>query len=168
VKGDPEIQISDADARARFALLEELHRLDRTLATAGEAAGAMHGELLKIKGALKDSAAVPAPVKAAHDDVLKAMEPIRAAFNLRSPDEPFTFDMEIFRKYPTFKMMMVKGGVMGATMRPTAIQLMQAEELKRQVPELVAQVNAARPKYQELLKQLAAAGLYPKVPAEIK
>jgi len=36
------------------------------------------------------------------------------------------------------------------------------------VPELVAQVNAVLPKYQELLKQLAAAGLYPKVPKEVK
>ncbi|HEX9165804.1 MAG TPA: hypothetical protein VF862_07815 [Gemmatimonadales bacterium] len=168
VKGDPEIQIGEADARARFALLEELHALDRTLSSASEAAGSMHGELLKIKDALKDSAAVPAPVKAAHEQVLKAMEPIRAAFNLRTPGEPFEFDMEIFRKVATFKMMMVKGGIMGATMRPTAAQLMQADELKRQVPALVAEVNAVLPKYQELLKQLAAAGLYPKVPAEIK
>jgi hypothetical protein len=45
---------------------------------------------------------------------------------------------------------------------------MQAEELRRQVPELVAQVNAVLPKYQELLKQLAGAGLYPKVPAAVK
>lgn len=55
----------------------------------------------------------------------------------------------------------MKGGLMGATMQPTATQMRQLADLREEIPGLVNEVNAMVPKHQAVMKMLADAGIYP-------
>jgi hypothetical protein len=166
VIGDPEISISDADRKARFDLLVELHALQGQVNAAAEKATEINDGFGKIKEALKDTAAIPAPIRAAMDSVSKAMEPFQESLGIGG--RPAGFSMEMFRKNLRMNLLMLKGSIAGATMLPTQSQLDLATELRKTVPGLRDQVNAVVPKYAALVKQLSDAGLYPKVPEPVK
>ncbi|MBS1240601.1 MAG: hypothetical protein H6R40_28 [Gemmatimonadetes bacterium] len=166
VIGDPEIPISDADRKARFDLLTDLHALQAQVNTAADKVTEIHDGFGKIKEALKDTAATPAPIRAAMDSVSKAMEPFQASLGIGG--EPAGFSMEMFRKNIRMNLMMLKMSIMGATMLPTQAQLDQADDLRKAIPTLRDQVNAVVPKYAALVRQLSEAGLYPKVPEPVK
>jgi len=166
VLGDPEIQISDADRKVRFDVLQDLQALQGQVNAAAEVATQINDEYTKMKAALKDTASLPAAIKAQMDSVNKAMEPFQTKLGIGG--RPMEFSMEAFRKNLRFGVAMQKGSIMGATMLPTATQLRQVEELKKTVPTLKTDVNAVVPKYAALVKALSDAGLYPVVPKEIK
>jgi len=166
VIGDPEIAISDADRKARFDLLVELHALHGQVSAAAEKVTEINEGFGKIREALKDTAALPAAVKASMDSVAKAMEPFQTSLGIGG--RPTEFSMEVFRKNVRIGLTMLKSSIMGATMLPTQSQMRQAAEYRTAVPELRDQVNAVVPKYAALVKQLSEAGLYPKVPEPIK
>jgi hypothetical protein len=110
--------------------------------------------------ALADSTKVPANVRAAADSLKKAMDPVRTKLGLSTGD-PFSFDMEQFRKNMQFRMGMLKGPIMSATLRPTATQMRQIGELRNDIPALVNEVNSLVPQHQAVMKLLAESGLYP-------
>ncbi|HKP27913.1 MAG TPA: hypothetical protein VJU15_00825, partial [Gemmatimonadales bacterium] len=160
VRGDPEITISDADRKARFDALTEIHALHGRLTKAVEVAKAMNDQQNGLKTVLADTSKVPANIRAAVDSLKKAMEPLRSKLGLSS-GEPFTFDPEVFRKNINFKLGGVKGGLMGATMKPTETQMRQLADLREEIPALVNEVNAMVPRHQAVMKMLADAGIYP-------
>jgi photosystem II stability/assembly factor-like uncharacterized protein len=129
VRGDPEITISDADRKARFDALTEIHALHGRLTKAVEVAKTMNDQQNGLKTALADTTKVPANIRAAVDSLKKAMEPLRTKLGLSS-GEPFNFDPEVFRKNINFKLGGMKGGLMGATMQPTATQMRQLADLR--------------------------------------
>jgi photosystem II stability/assembly factor-like uncharacterized protein len=160
VRGDPEISVSDADRKARFDALTELHALHGRMTKAQEAAKQMNDQQNALKTVLADTSKVPANIRAAVDSLKKAMEPLRTRLGL-STGEPFTFDPEMFRRNLTFKVGMLKGPVMGATMKPTETQMRQLADLREEIPALVNEVNAMVPRHQAVMKMLADAGIYP-------
>jgi hypothetical protein len=160
VRGDPEITISDADRKARFEALTELHALHGRLSKAVEVAKQMNDQQNGLKTALADSAKVPASIRAAVDSLKKAMEPLRTRLGLSTGD-PFTFDPEMFRQNINFKLGMLKSPIMGATMRPTETQMRQLDDLRAEIPALVNEVNALVPRHQAVMKMMAEAGIYP-------
>jgi photosystem II stability/assembly factor-like uncharacterized protein len=160
VRGDPEIVVSDADRKARFDALTELHALHGRMSKAQEAAKLMNDQQNGLKTVLADTAKVPAGIRAAVDSLKQAMEPLRKKLGL-STGEPFTFDMEMFRQNLTFKVGMLKGPIMGATMKPTETQMRQLADLREEIPALVNEVNAMVPRHQAVMKMLADAGVYP-------
>jgi hypothetical protein len=160
VRGDPEISVSDADRKARFDALTELHALHGRMTKAQEAAKQMNDQQNALKTVLADTSKVPANIRAAVDSLKKAMEPLRTKLGL-STGEPFTFDPEMFRRNLTFKVGMLKGPVMGATMKPTETQMRQLADLREEIPALVNEVNAMVPRHQAVMKMLADAGIYP-------
>jgi photosystem II stability/assembly factor-like uncharacterized protein len=166
VIGDPEIQISDADRKSRFDLLVDLHALHGQVNTAADKVTEINDGFGKIKEALKDTAAIPAPIRAAMDSVGKLMEPFQASLGIGG--RPAEFSMETFRKNIRMGLLMLKNSIMGATMLPTQSQLDLAAQFQKSVPALRDQVNALVPEYAALVKQLSDAGLYPKVPEPVK
>jgi len=160
VRGDPEIAISDADRKARFDALTELHALHGRLNKAVEVARQMNDQQTALKTALADTSKVPANIRAAVDSLKKAMDPVREKLGLSS-GEAFSFDPETFRKNLVFKIGMLKGPILSATARPTTTQLRQLDEVRAAVPAMVEQVNSLVPKHQAVMKLVADAGLYP-------
>ncbi len=160
VRGDPEIRISDADRKARFDALSEMHALHGRLSKAVEVATRMNEQQNTLKTALADSSKVPANIRAAVDSLNQAMAPVRERLGLSTGD-PFTFDMELFRRNLQFKVGMLKGPMQSATARPTETQLRQLGEVRGEIPALVQEVNGLVPKHQAVMKLVAEAGLYP-------
>jgi photosystem II stability/assembly factor-like uncharacterized protein len=160
VRGDPEITISDADRKARFDALTDLHALHGRLAKTTEVAKLMNDQQTAFKPALADSTKVPANVRAAVDSLNQSMEPIRTKLGLSTGD-PFNFDFELLRQNYQFKVGMLKSPMMSATARPTETQLRQLGELRTDIPGLVQEVNNVVPRHQAVMKLLADVGLYP-------
>ena len=125
-----------------------------------EVAKTMNDQQNGLKTVLADTTKVPANIRAAVDSLKKAMEPLRTKLGLSS-GEPFNFDPEAFRKNINFKLGGMKGGLMGATMKPTETQMRMLADLREEIPALVNEVNAMVPKHQAVMKMLSDAGIYP-------
>ena len=68
----------------------------------------------------------------------------------------------------TFKLSGVVGGIGGATMPPTEVDLAQWAELKSEVPQVIDQVNGLLARLKPFYQRLLEAGLYPPLPKAIE
>jgi hypothetical protein len=168
VTGEPDIVISDADRKARYDTLKELQAIGSQVQHAGAAIRKANDQLTQIKAAIKDTAAVPAPIKAALDSVAKQLEPLKKRFGVgldfNSPD----FDFNEFRKNLGFRVNNVAGGLAGATVKASADETRQIAELRSDVPGAISEVNALVGRLPALYRQLADAGIYPAAPKPVK
>jgi photosystem II stability/assembly factor-like uncharacterized protein len=167
VRGEPDIQISDADRRARFDVLKELQALNNQVQFAQAALRKTNDQITQIKAAIKDSAGVPAPIRAVLDSVVKALDPLKTRFGVGFDFAGGNFDFNAFRKNLGFRVGNVGGGIDGSTSRPTEDEMRQIGELKVDVPAAIAEVNALIGRLPALYKQLAEAGVYPAAPKPV-
>ena len=167
VSGEPEIQISDADRKARFDALKEFQVLGNQVQHAQAALRKADATLKEIKAAIKDSNAVAAPLRAALDTVTKDLDPLKKKFGVGFDFGQGNFDFEAFRKNLGFRVGNAGGGIDGSTSLPTDDQRRQLGELRTEVPAAVALVNGFLARLPVLYKQLAEAGVYPVAPKAV-
>lgn len=168
VTGDREITITDVDRQRRFDLLKEGQRLDARLSEAVAAMRAAKAQFAQLKPALADSTVVPADIRATFDTLSKQLTPFVRRFYLNSENEPdSTFEGLEFRTVLPFKLGGLLGGIGGATMPVNATDLAQWNELQREVPAAIDDVNAFLVQLRPFYARLAEAGLYPLVPKPI-
>lgn len=168
VRGDPAVEITAQDRRARQEALAELQRLQATLTDASDAARAADQQLKAVKKELSDTSKVPAPIRAAIDSVGTALDSVKKVFGIRDPNEPFDFDFGAFMKILPIRVAMTAGNIGGAMMPPTRTDLARIEAARRDTPAAVAETNAALDRLRGLFRRLADAGLYPPVPEAVK
>jgi hypothetical protein len=168
VRGDPDVEITDDDRRARQTLLVELQRIQASVSDAADAARTADEQLRAVKKELADSTEVPAALRAALDSVTKELDPLRRMLGIRDPDEPTTFDFAEFMKMLPIRAAMLSGNVGGIMAPPTEADLRRAADLRREVPAAVDSVNRFLDRLKGLYRRLADAGLYPPVPKAVK
>jgi hypothetical protein len=168
VAGDREITITDADRQRRFDLLKEGQRLESRLSEAVAAMRAAQTQLAQLKDVLADSTTVPADVRTTYDTLSQQLVPFVRRFYMSSDAVPdSTFDGLEFRTVLPFKLGGLIGAIGGATMPVNATDLAQWNELQREVPAAIDDVNAFLAQLRPFYARLAEAGLYPLVPKPI-
>jgi photosystem II stability/assembly factor-like uncharacterized protein len=167
VRGEPDLEISDADRHSRYAALKELQSLGNQAQQAAAALRKTSDQLAQIKAAIKDTTAVPAPIRAALDSVNKQLDPLKKKFGVGLDFSAPDFDFNEFRKNLGFRFGNVSGSIDGSTSPPTVDQTRQLAELRADVPGAVAEVNALLARLPGLYKQLADAGIFPVLPKPI-
>ena len=167
VMGEPDIVFSDADRKARYDALRELQALGSRVQHATAAVRKANEQLTQIKAALKDSSAVPAPIKASLDSLNRSLDSLKKKFGVGLDFSAPDFSFSEFRKNLGFRMGNVAGGIDGSTSPATEDQLSQMTDLKRDVPGAIAEVNAFLARLPGFYKRLADAGLYPVAPKPV-
>jgi photosystem II stability/assembly factor-like uncharacterized protein len=167
VSGEPDIQISDADRKARFDALKEFQVLSNQVQHAQAALRKADATLKEIKAAIKDSNAVAAPLRAALDSATKGLDPLKKKFGVGFDFGQGNFDFEAFRKNLGFRVGNAGGGIDGSTSLPTEDQRRQLGELRTEVPAAIVEVNGFLARLPALYKQLAEAGVYPVAPKAV-
>jgi len=168
---DPDVRIADADLKARFDALTELHALNGKVTAAVEALRTADEQLIAIRKELSDSTKVPAPIRASMDSLKKELDPIKRKFGIRSPGEDFFsagFDFNEFRRALPNRLGGTSGDILGAHEPLSETNTRTIAELKQAVPAAVADANAFLAKLPPLYKRLAEAGLYPPAPEAVK
>ena len=162
VKGDPQIQITDADRKIWHDTAKDLHELQ---AKANDVAEMVQHAFAQV-GVLQQQtrATTLSPnVKQQLDAVVKEFEAVRRRLGLGQ--QGFGGgggggNTENVRG----RIGQLKGAVMSATALPTNTQLMQIRETKAALPGLIDQANAAVAKVPGLVKDMVGAGaLFPAV-----
>ncbi len=166
VRGDLELTVSAADRKTHFEVLKDVHTLHSTIVKVSQGAKEANDALTKIKAELKDSAAVPASIRATLDSLMKQLDSIKPKFGLGG--DPESFDFSAFRKNLTIRTGFLKGAIMGSTSLPTESQMQEVQALKKAIPAASEEVNALINRMPAFYKQLAQAGLYPAAPKPIK
>ncbi|MFA5910690.1 MAG: hypothetical protein WC815_18065 [Vicinamibacterales bacterium] len=160
VKGDPQIQITDADRKMWFDTAKDLHDLQ---AKANDVAEMVQNAFAQV-GVLQQQtrgATLSPNVKQQLDAVVKEFEAVRRRLGLgQQGGGGGGGNTENVRG----RIGQLKGGVMAATAMPTNTQLMQIREVKAQLPGLIDQANAAVAKVPGLVKDMVGAGaLFPAI-----
>jgi hypothetical protein len=161
VKGDPQIQITDADRKIWYDTAKDLHDLQ---AKANEVAEAVQTAFAQV-GVLQQQtrgATLSPSVKQQLDGVVKEFEAVRRRLGLgqQGGGGGGGGNTENVRG----RIGQLKGGVMSATTLPTNTQLMQIREAKAALPGLIDQANAVVAKVPGLVKDMVGAGaLFPAV-----
>ena len=168
IRGDPDIQITDADRRRRYDLLKEGQQLQAKLAEAVAAVTTANKQLKEIKGQLPDSTKLAAAIKATMDSLVKDLEPIKKKLGIRDEDDTSDFDFSEFRKVLVFKLGSAVGNVGGSTSPPSESDFALWGEAKTEVPAAIDEVNRFVARLQPFYKRLAEEGLYPPVPKPVE
>jgi photosystem II stability/assembly factor-like uncharacterized protein len=123
VRGDPRIQISDADRKARQAALMSVYELNKSIRDANQTVARLNGQLSDLQTLLEGNEDAP--------DELK-----QEAKQLS--DDVGTLRQELNRAGRNAR---VANAIDGSTTRPTADQEWQIDRAWGQVPGLVEQIN---------------------------
>jgi photosystem II stability/assembly factor-like uncharacterized protein len=123
VRGDPRIQISDADRQARQAALMSLHDLNKSIRSANQAVARISGQVSDIQALLEASENAPDELKEEAEQLSDSIGELRQELNQASRDAR------------------VANSIDGSTTRPTADQEWQIDRAWEQVPGLVQQIN---------------------------
>ncbi len=162
VKGDPQIQITDADRKIWHDTAKDLHELQ---AKANDVAEMVQNAFAQV-GVLQQQTrgvTLSPNVKQQLDAVVKEFEAVRRRLGLGQ--QGFGGgggggNTENVRG----RIGQLKGAVMSATTLPTNTQLMQIRETKAALPGLIDQANAVVAKVPGLVKDMVGAGaLFPAV-----
>ena len=159
VRGDPAIQISDADRDSLFAVSKELHAMHGRVNAAADALDDMFRQMSDIRSALDQAKSVPPDLKTRVDSVAAAVEALRRKV-VGSPG---------FAGFNSLRgrVVRLKGAVMNVTALPTETQMRTLGELRTEVPRAVSDVNALEARFKLLLDALGRAGIYPKIPNRV-
>ena len=161
VKGDPQIQITDADRKIWHDTARDLHEMQ---AKANEVAEMVQNAFAQV-GVLQQQTrgvTLSPSVKQQLDGVVKEFEAVRRRLGLgqQGGGGGGGGNTENVRG----RIGQLKGAVMSATALPTNTQLMQIREVKAALPGLIDQANAAVAKVPGLVRDMVGAGaLFPAV-----
>ena len=123
VRGDPRIQISDADLQARQAALMSLYALSKSIREANQAVSRLSGRVTEIEELLKQHDAAPESLTEQANRLAESISEIRQELNQANRNAR------------------VASAIDGSTARPTADQLWQIDQAWEKVPGLVEQIN---------------------------
>ena len=122
-----------------------------------------------IRKALADSTKVPAPIRASMDSLKKDLDAVKKKLGIRTPGEDiFSIDFSEIRRALPFKISGTSGDIGGAHAGLSETNRRTLGEVRTMVPAAVVEVNALLPRLQGFYRQVAEAGLYPKVPEPVK
>lgn len=154
VKGDPEIQITDADRRLWFDTARDLHQQQQKANEVAEMVQNAYAQVQLIQQQTRN-ANLSAGAKQQLDAVVAEFEAVRRRLGLGGQGGGGGFgNNENLRG----RFGQLKGQVIGATAVPTNTQLMQIREIKAALPGLIDQANAVVAKVPGLVKDLVGNG----------
>jgi len=158
VKGDPQVQITDADRKIWYDTAKDLHDLQAKANEVAEAVQTAFAQVGVLQQQTRGATLSPA-VKQQLDAVVKEFEAVRRRLGLGQQGGGGGNTENVRGRIGQ-----LKGGVMSATTLPTNTQLMQIRETKAALPGLIDQANAAVAKVPGLVKDMVGAGaLFPAV-----
>jgi hypothetical protein len=162
VKGDPEIEITEADRRVWFETAMDLHQMQRRANEVAEMVQNASAQITLLQQQTRGATLAPA-VKQSLDGLQKEFEVLRRRLGLGQGGPGgggggFGGGTENVRG----RIGQLKGAIMGSTSVPTSTQLMQIREVKAAWPIVADQANAAVAKLPGLVKEMVGSGaLFP-------
>ena len=159
VKGDPLIQITDADRRMWHDTARELHALQLKANDVAEMVQNAFAQVQLLQQQTKGQTLAP-NVKQQLDNLLKEFEVVRRRLGLgqQGGGGGFGGNTENLRG----RIGQLKGQVMQSTATPTNTQMMQVRDVRGQLPALIDQANAVVAKVPGLVKDMVGSGtLFP-------
>ena len=158
VKGDPLIQITDADRRTWFDTARDLHELQAKANDVAEMVQNAFAQVQTIQQQTRNQT-LPPNVKQELDGIVKEFENVRRRLGLGQQGGGggggFGNQADNLRG----RIGQLKGQVMGPTATPTNTQLMQLRDVRSQLPGLIDQSNAVVAKVPSLVKNMINAGV---------
>jgi photosystem II stability/assembly factor-like uncharacterized protein len=123
VHGDPRIEISDADRRARQDALMSVYTLSKSINQASRTMNRLNGQVSDIQALIKEHEGAPESLTEQAKLLSETVEELRQELSQASRDAR------------------VSGAIEGSTTRPTADQLWQIDRAWDKAPGLIEQVN---------------------------
>ncbi len=123
VHGDPRIEISDADRRARQDALMSVYTLSKSINQASRTVNRLNGQVSDIQALIKEHEGAPESLTEQAKLLSETVEELRQELSQASRDAR------------------VSGAIDGSTMRPTADQLWQIDRAWDKAPGLIEQIN---------------------------
>jgi hypothetical protein len=161
VKGDPDIQITDADRRMWHDTAADLHQVQAKANEAAEMVQTTYAQFTTLQQQTRGATLAP-NVKQSLDALGKEFEVARRRLGLAGGGfgGGFGGNTENVRG----RVGQLKGAIMGATATPTTTQLMQIREVKAALPIVIDQANATVARLSAVAKELVGSGvLFPAV-----
>lgn len=163
VKGDPEIQITDADRKIWRDTAADLHQMQLKANDVAEMVQNAYAQVTTLQQQTKGVTIAP-NVKQAFDALTKEFEAVRRRLGLGGGPGGggggFGNNAENLRG----RIGQLKGQVMASTALPTNTQLMQIRDTKAALPGLVDQANATVAKLPAVVKDMVGGGaLFPTI-----
>jgi hypothetical protein len=152
VKGDPEIEISDADRKIWHDTAVDLHEMQAKANQAAELVQNANAQLQQLRRPAPGVTLSPA-AKQSIDAVAKEMDAVMLRLGLGGGGG-FGNTQNVRGRIGQ-----LKNAVMGSTALPTNTQLMQIREVKAALPGVIDQANAAAAKLPGLVKEMLGAGV---------
>ena len=140
VKGDPEIQISDADRKMWHDTAADLHQVQARANEAAEMVQTAYAQFTMLQTQTRGATLSP-NVKQSFDALGKEFEVVRRRLGLGGGGGfggGFGGNAENVRG----RIGQLKGAIMASTSTPTTTQLMQVREVKAALPIVIDQANA--------------------------
>jgi len=160
VKGDPQIQITDADRKIWYDTAKDLHELQIKANEVAEMVQNAFAQVTLLQQQTRGATLSP-NVKQQLDGVVKEFEAVRRRLGLgQQGGGGGGGNNDNVRG----RIGQLKGAVMSATAMPTNTQLMQIRETKAALPGLIDQANAVVAKVPGLVKEMVGSGaLFPAI-----
>jgi hypothetical protein len=161
VKGDAEIQITDADRKMWHDTAADLHQLQGKANEAAEMVQTAYAQFTSVREQTRN-ATVPPNAKQSLDVLAKEFDTARRRLGLAGGGGGGGFggNTENVRG----RIGQLKTQVMGATAAPTTTQLMLIREVKAALPLAIDQANATAARLSTVAKELVGSGaLFPAV-----
>ncbi len=162
VKGDPLIQINDADRRTWHDTARELHQLQEKANEVAEMVQNAFAQVQVLQQQVRNATLSPDD-KQQLDAVVKEFEAVRRRLGLGQQGGGgggFGGNNENLRG----RFGQLKGQIMNSTATPTNTQMMQVREIRAALPGLIDQANAVVGKVPGLVKDLVGSGtLFPPI-----
>jgi photosystem II stability/assembly factor-like uncharacterized protein len=168
---DPDVQIAEADLRARFDALKELHGWNGKVSSSTTALRTADQQLAAIRRELGDTTKIPAPVRVRMDSLRSELSGLKRKFGIRDPDEDFfsaTFNFQEFLQAVPIRLSRLSGDIAGATVPLSETNRQMMSQLAAAIPGAVDEANAFLGKLKPFYQDLAAAGLYPRAPDVVR
>ncbi len=169
VVGDPLVQLTDADRQTLYRTLLTLTEMQRTAGAAADAVARLGERMQQIQETLKGHPNAPADVKTSVEKTAKQVTTLRTAIGAPAGAGAGGGGGGGGTQPLRNRITNLKTEVVGSQSLPTELQASQAALFRKQLAELIDQVNAAiTGTLPGLYKQLAENNIYPSVGEPIK
>jgi hypothetical protein len=162
VKGDPDIQITEADRKVWHDTALDLHQMQAKANDAAEMVQTAYAQYTSLQQQVRGATLAP-NAKQSLDALGKEFEAVRRRLGLGGGGGfggGFGGNTENVRG----RIGQLKGAIISSTSTPTVTQLMQVREVKAALPVVIDQANASAAKLPALAKELVGSGaLFPAV-----
>ncbi|MGE0811754.1 MAG: WD40/YVTN/BNR-like repeat-containing protein [Vicinamibacterales bacterium] len=156
VKGDPDIQISDADRRTWFETARDLHQLQQQATDAAAIVQTASAQMRLLEQQTRNATVPPGPKKAM-DDLSAELQRLRTRFGLGGPGGGGGFGGG--NQNIRGRIGQLKNAVMGSTSVPTTTQTAQIREVRADLPAVIQGAEAAGKRMPGLVRDLVGAGV---------